>query len=176
LVSDFPEYWPTALDVAYDVSEHEDMQVRIKGYQLVVDLAGIGNVEEVGTMTDVLLQMLQTCESIILVVDVSPETNLSVVVTAHNDSSSAEIETLEQCIKSLIRLNPGAAIGLLTSILSKDANIPASLVWNFIDGPAKEDVELWMSLDEQNDAHRAIKDNLYRVSSIEIYPACDKDC
>ena len=63
LVSDFPDYWPTALDVAYDVSENEDVQVRIKGYQLVVDLAGIGNVEEVGAMTDVLLQMLQTCES-----------------------------------------------------------------------------------------------------------------
>ena len=62
LVSEFPDYWPTALDVAYDVSEHEDMQVRIKGYQLVIDLAAIGNVEEVGTMTDILLQMLQTCK------------------------------------------------------------------------------------------------------------------
>lgn len=95
------------------------------------------------------------------------ETDTLLLALAQNDSSGAEIETLEQCIKSLIRLNPGAAIGLLTSILSKDANIPATLVWDLIEGPAKEDVELWLAIDEQGDAHRAIKDNLYKVSLVQ---------
>jgi hypothetical protein len=59
--------WPAALDAAYDVSEHEDKNVRMQGYRLVVDLARIGvGAEEVGTMTDVLLQSMYTCESSIL--------------------------------------------------------------------------------------------------------------
>lgn len=62
LVVDFPEHWQASVDAAYDVCEHESKKVRLEGYSLVVELAKIGNGEEVGAMTDVLAQMLQSCE------------------------------------------------------------------------------------------------------------------
>ncbi|KAG7527519.1 hypothetical protein FFLO_06850 [Filobasidium floriforme] len=148
LVPDFPDLWPAGLDAAYDVSEHEDKNVRMQGYRLVVDLARIGvGAEEVGTMTDVLLQSMYT---------------------SHQDNSLEEINTLEQCIRSLIHLNPGAAIGLITSLLSKETNVPTKLIWDLIEGPANGDVEAWLGRaaggEGEADEKRAVKENLFRVS------------
>jgi hypothetical protein len=93
---------------------------------------------------------------------------MSLLPIAHQDNSLEEINTLEQCIRSLIHLNPGAAVGLITSLLSKETNVPTNLIWDLIEGPAKGDVEAWLGRaagsDGEADEKRAVKENLFRVS------------
>lgn len=97
-----------------------------------------------------------------------PTDSMSFFLIAHQDNSLDEINTLEQCIRSLIHLNPGAAIGLITSLLSKETNVPTNLIWDLIEGPAKEDVEAWLGRaaggEGEGDEKRAVKENLFRVS------------
>jgi hypothetical protein len=96
-----------------------------------------------------------------------PTDSMLLFLTAHQDNSLEEINTLEQCIRSLIHLNPGAAIGLITSLLSKETNVPTNLIWDLVEGPAKGDVEAWLGRaaggEGEGDEKRAVKENLFRV-------------
>lgn len=154
LIADFPHHAQTALDAAYDVVEHDQAAVRVQGYKLVVELATVGLDEHVGTMTDVLMQMLNS---------------------SHAENSTEEISTLEECIQSLVNLDPGASVGLLTTLLKKGSSctIPASIVWNLLQGPLEQDIQRWWKRpqpcledndddDSRSDSKTTI-DNLYAL-------------
>lgn len=142
LVLEFPEHWQASVDAAYDVCEHESKDVRLEGYSLVVELARIGDGEEVGAMTDILAQMLQSSEL---------------------DESRSEISTLKECINSLIDINATEALGLLTSLLIKETNVPADLVWRILEISAKTAFAKVMQDNTQLGAHKVVQENLYQL-------------
>jgi hypothetical protein len=85
---------------------------------------------------------------------------------AYADGSRDEIETLEDCIKDLIRLNADASIGLLTSLLIRDTNITSDLVWKILEGPAQADVARFLQREDDGNVQNSVKDSLYQVSWI----------
>lgn len=56
--ADFPEERNDSLNAAYDICEKEDGKIRLEGYKLVTRLAEIDNGENIGTISDAMLQIL----------------------------------------------------------------------------------------------------------------------
>lgn len=52
----------------------------------------------------------------------------------------------------------------MTSLLSAETNVPTKLIWDFVQGPAKDDILTWMRKTRDEDAKQAVKENLLRVS------------
>lgn len=83
---------------------------------------------------------------------------------AELDESQSEIKTLKECINFLIEINAAEALGLLTSLLIKDTNVPADLVWRILQISAKTAFAKVMEDERQLEAHKVVQENLYQVS------------